>query len=65
MTVHSSLATISAVCDEITAMDLQKRPSITPQRQKQKFGQRTPHIWVPTPKTGVLAHTTTEISTLK
>lgn len=56
--VYSSLATISVVCDEIVAMDLEKSPLIIPQKQKQKSVLRTPQIWTPTPKPGVLAHTT-------
>ena len=48
--VHSSLAAISAMSDDITAMDLQKCPSVISQRQAQKSGQRAPSIWVPTPK---------------
>lgn len=42
VTVHLSLATINVVHDGIIAMDLQKCPSIIPQRQTQKPGQRTP-----------------------
>ena len=60
MIVHSSLITISAVCDEIISMDLQKCFSIFPQRQTQKSGQRTFPIWVPTPKIGVRVHITTD-----
>lgn len=57
MTIHSSLAAISVVCDEITAMDLQKHPLITPQKQKQKSVLRTSQIWVSTPKIAIPAHT--------
>ena len=56
--VHSSLATISAVCHQINAMDLQKSPATISQKQKSVL--RTPQIWVPTPKIGVPAHTTTD-----
>ena len=34
ITVHSSLATISAVCDEVTAMDLQTKPTFLQKSQK-------------------------------
>ena len=62
ITVHSSLATISAVCDEVTAMDLQTDPTWLQKSQKQKSDLRTPPIWVPTPKTGVPTHTLTNRS---
>ena len=61
ITVHSSLAAISAVCgDEVTAMDLQTEPTFLQESQKQKSALRIPPIWVPTPKIGVPAHTPTD-----
>ena len=59
ITVHSSLAAISAVCDEVTAMDLQTEPTFLQKIQKQKSDLQIPPIWVPTPKIGVPAHTPT------
>ena len=60
ITIHSSLAAISAMCDEVRAMDLQIA-SILPRKQhKQKSGLRTPSIWVSTPKTGIPTHTPIE-----
>ena len=60
ITVHSSLAAISAVCDEVTDMDLQTDPKPLQPYRKQTSGKHTPPIWAPTPKTGVLAHTPTD-----
>ena len=60
ITVHSSLAAISAVCDEVTAMDLQTDPTLLRKSQKQKSDLRIPPIWVPTPKNGVPTHTPTD-----
>ena len=60
ITVHSSLAAISAVCDEVKAMDLQTESILPQKRQKQKSDLRIPPIWVPTPKIGVPPHTPTE-----
>ena len=60
ITVHSSLAAISAVCDEVTATDLQTEPTRMQTSQKQNSALRLPPIWVPTPKTGVPAHTPTD-----
>ena len=59
VTVHSSLAAISAVCKEIVAMDQQTDLRSSQTYQKQKSG-KPPHIWVPTPKTGVPAHKPTD-----
>ena len=59
ITVHASLAAISAVCDEVTAKDLQTEPTFLQKSQKQKSDLRIPPIWVPTPKIGVPAHTPT------
>ena len=58
VTVHSSLDAIAAVCDEVRAMDLQKPPEKPPSTQNQTSVLRNPRIWVPTPKTGVAALTT-------
>ena len=58
LTVHSSLAAISAMCDEVTAKDLQTEPTFLQKSHKQKSDLRIPPIWVPTPKIGVPAHTT-------
>ena len=53
------LLLLSVLCDDqIIAMDLQKSLAGIP--QKQKSVTRTPHIWVPTPKTRVPAHTTAD-----
>ena len=41
-------------------MDLQTDPKPSQTYQKQQSGLRTPPIWVPTPKTGVLIHTPRE-----
>ena len=60
ITIRSSLVAISAVCDEVTDMDLQTNPKPSQPYQKQKSGLRTPPLWVPTPKTGVPIHTPTE-----
>lgn len=60
VTVPSFSAAISVVCHEITAMELQKRPSVIPPRQEQKSGLRNPQILVPTPETRVLTHSTIE-----
>ena len=60
VTVHSSLAAISAVCDEVIALDLQTDPTMLWTSQKQKPDLRIPPIWVPTPKTGVPTHTPTD-----
>ena len=48
ITVHSSLAVISTVCDEVTARDLQTEPTFLQKSQKQKSDLRIPPIWVPT-----------------
>ena len=56
--VHSSLDAIATVCDEVRAMDLQKTPEKHPSPQNQTSVLRNPRIWVPTPKTGVPALTT-------
>ena len=53
VTVHSSLAAISAVCKEVIDMDRQTDPITSPTYQKQKSGKSTPPIWVPTPKTRI------------
>ena len=55
VTVHSSLAAISAVCQEVVAMDQQTDHTLSTNSQKQKSDIHTPPIWVPTPKTGVPA----------
>ena len=60
VTVHSSLAAISAVCKEVTDMDRQTDPISSHTHRKQKFGKSIPPIWVPTPKTGVPIHTPTD-----
>ena len=60
ITIHSSLAAISAVCDEVTAMDLQTEPTFLQKNQKQKSDMRIPPVWIPTPKIGVPAHTPTD-----
>ena len=57
VTVHSSLDAIAAVCDEVRAMDLQTPPEKLPKRNQTSV-LRNPRIWVPTPKTGVPALTT-------
>ena len=53
VTVHSSLAAISAVCQEVVAKDQQTDNFLSTNSQKQKSDIHTPPIWVPTPKTGV------------
>ena len=60
VTVHSSLAAISAVCKEVTNMDRQTDPISSHTYRKQKSGKSIPPIWVPTPKTGVPIHTPTD-----
>ena len=60
ITVHSSLAAISAVCDAVTATDLQTRSARKQTSQKQTSALRLPPIWVPTPKAGVPAYTPTD-----
>ena len=52
--VHSSLAAISAVCQEVVAKDQQTDHFLSTTSQKQKSDIHTPPIWVPTPKTGSL-----------
>ena len=59
ITAHSSLAAISAVCDEVIAMDLQPDPTLLRASQKQKSDLRIPPILVPTPKMRVPTHTPT------
>ena len=61
VTVHSSLDAIAAVCNEVRAMDLQTDSTHTSRTQNQISVLRAPRIWVPTPKTGVPAHTTTSV----
>ena len=61
VTVHSSLAAISAVCKEIVEMDQQTDLHPSQTYQKQNSG-KPPSIWVPTPKTGVLVHRPTDRS---
>ena len=56
VTVHSSLAAISAVCNEVVAMDQQTDHTFSKSYQKQKSDTNTPPIWVPTPKTGIPTH---------
>ena len=60
ITVHSSLAAISAVCKEVTDMDLQIEPTSSHPYRKQNSSKHTPPIWVPAPKTRVPVHTPTD-----
>ena len=60
VTVHSSLAAISAVCKEVIDMDQQTDPISSYTYRKQNSGKSIPPIWVPTPKIGVPIHTPTD-----